>query len=72
MWYLLIFPAGTATVFLLTTGPVVSDPAFANVYLPVSVCLSYHPSNPKNGVNAKCLELQVKSLEITDDILGKT
>lgn len=62
-----MFLAGSATVFLLIAGPVVSGRAFANVCLFVSDFLVYHPSDPKNSVNAKCLELQMKSLEVADN-----
>lgn len=66
-----MFLVGSATVFLLIAGPVVSGRAFANVCLCVSDFLGCHPSDPKNSVHAKCLELQMKSWKDSDNLLGE-
>jgi len=34
------------------------------------IFLGYHPSDPKKSVNAKCLELQMKSLKVADNLGG--
>lgn len=56
----MMFLAGSAAVFLLTAGPAVSGRAFANVCLFVSDFQGYHPSDTRNSVNAKHLELQMQ------------
>lgn len=67
----MMFLDGSAPVFLLLTGPVLSGKAFANICLFVSDFLGYLPSDPMNSVNAKYLELQMKSLEVADNLFGE-
>lgn len=55
-----MFLAGSATMFLLTAGPVVSGRAFANVYL-FMIFLGYPLSDPNYSLNANCLELQMSN-----------
>lgn len=55
-----MFLAGSATMFLLIAGPVVSGRAFANVYL-FLIFLGYPLSDPNYSVNANCLELQMSN-----------